>query len=74
MPLLQVESEATEPHLHQADVPSLRADGGVPTACEDLHQQGIQLQRVPSEVCLQQRPMPKLLGGPSEQETVEIAG
>ena len=73
MSLLQVEPKTLEPYLHQIDVSSLRPDGGVPATGKDLHQQSIQLQRMPPKVFLQQRPLPKLLGSSSEQEIMEIA-
>ena len=71
--VLQVEPQTAESDLQQDDVAALRADGGLPAPSEDVDQQGVQLQRVPSEVCLQQGSLPKLPCGCLEQEEVEIA-
>lgn len=72
--VLQVEPQAAESDLQQDDVAALWLDGGLPAPGEDFHQQGVQLQRVPSQVCLQQGPLPELPGGRLEQEAVEADG
>ena len=72
--MLQVEPQAAESNLQQDDVAALWSDGGLLAPSKDFNQQGVQLQRVPPQVFLQQGPLPELPGCCPEQEEVEADG
>lgn len=74
MSLLQMEPQAPEPDLQQRDESEVGPNDCLLATGQNIHQQGLYFQRVPSSLQLQQRPLFELPGRSPEQKEVQIPG